>query len=294
VFLSFRTYAEKKLSIVVKAKVLQTNEIVEIDGNLLVAADGCLSSIRQTILPSLKLRYSGYCAWRGVYDFSENEDSEIVKGIRRVYPELGNCLYFDLVPRSHAVLYELANKRLNWLLYVSQPEPELKGNSVTMKVNENMIKNMHQEAEKTWVPEFARIMKETEEPFINVIYDCDPLEKIFWENVVLIGDAAHPTTPHGVRSTNMTILDAADLGKCVEKWGVENLQSALEEYQSIRLPVTTKQVLHARKMGKIKQGLTLPDRKPFDPMAASPDECQELQQKNMPFFDSIPSVLDTA
>lgn len=162
---------------------------------------------------------------------------------------------------------------------------------MTMKVSSDMIQKMYEAADKFWVPELARIMKETEEPFVNVIYDCDPLEQIFWDNVVLVGDAAHPTTPHGLRSTNMTILDAAVLGKCLEKWGVENLHSALEEFQSIRLPVTSKQVLHSRKMGRIKQGLFMSDRKPFDPKAASPEECHDLQQKNMPFFGEVPSIL---
>lgn len=41
----------------IAAKVLQTDEIVEIVGDLLVGADGCLSSVLQTFLPNLKLRY---------------------------------------------------------------------------------------------------------------------------------------------------------------------------------------------------------------------------------------------
>ncbi|KHN32499.1 hypothetical protein glysoja_039669 [Glycine soja] len=64
------------------------------------------------------------------------------------------------------------------------------------------------------------------------------------------GDVAHPTTPHCFRNTNMSILDAAVLGKCIEKWVAEKLESALEEYQFIRLPVTSKQVLHARHLGR--------------------------------------------
>ncbi|XP_031257706.1 uncharacterized protein LOC116115720 [Pistacia vera] len=289
-YLSF-AISEYKTSVVVKAKVLQTNEIIEMESDLLVAADGCLSSIRQSFLPDLKLRYSGYCAWRGVLDFSGNKNSEIIQGMRSAYPDLGKCLYFDLGSETHSVFYELLNNRLNWIWYVNQAEPELKGNSVTLKVRDDIIKNMHQEAEKVWAPELVKVMKETKEPFINAIYDCDPLKQIFWSNVVLIGDAAHPTTPHGLRSTNMSILDAAVLGKCLEKWGVENLFSALEEYQSIRLPVTSKQVLHSRRLGRIKQGLTLPDRDPFNPKTATPQECQELQQKTMPFFADIPSVL---
>lgn len=77
----------------------------------------------------LCFRYSGYCAWRGVFDFSGDENSETVSGIKREYPELGRCLYFDLAMNTHSVFYELINKKLNWIWYVNQPEPELKVNT---------------------------------------------------------------------------------------------------------------------------------------------------------------------
>ncbi|XP_004498647.1 uncharacterized protein [Cicer arietinum] len=275
-------------SVIVKAKDLKTGEIIEIRGDLLVAADGCLSSIRQKYLPDFKLRYSGYCAWRGVLDYSKIENSETIINIKKAYPELGKCLYFDLASGTHSGLYELMNKRLNWFWFVNQPEPEVKGTSVTMKVTTDMIEKMHQEAEKVWISELAMVMKETKEPFLNFIYDSDPLEKIFWDNVVLVGDAAHPTTPHCARSTNMSILDAAVLGKCLEKWGAEKIESALEEYQFIRLPITSKQVLHARRLGRMKQGLVIPDRDPFDPKSARQEDCQELLQRNVPFFNDAP------
>ncbi|KAJ8429379.1 hypothetical protein Cgig2_002001 [Carnegiea gigantea] len=242
-FTSFHL-ADDQGSVTLDAKVLQTGEIVQIVGDLLVAADGCLSSIRQTFLPLHKLRfgqvriglpylrYAAYCAWRGVLNFTEIEDSETIQ-----------------------------------------------------------VKKMKEDAESIWLPELAHLMKSTPEPFVNVIYDSDPLDRLFWDNVVLVGDAAHPTTPHCVRSTNMSILDAAVLGKCLEKWGSEDLKSALNEYQSLRLPVVAKQVLHARRVGRIKQGLSLPDCKPFDAKKASVEDCFELQQKNVPFFSHIPDAL---
>ncbi|GAB4854142.1 hypothetical protein Ancab_022726 [Ancistrocladus abbreviatus] len=291
-FLSF-SVADDKSSVTVKARVLQTGEILEIVADLLVAADGCLSSIRQSFLPDLKMRYAGYHAWRGVLDFSGNEDSETILGIRTAFPDLGKCLYFDVGSQAHFVLFELPNKRMNWLWFINQPEPALKGRSMTMKVSDESIKAMHVEAEKVWVPELCRLMKETKDPFVNVIYDADPLEQLFWDNVVLVGDAAHPTTPHCARSTNMSVLDAAVLGKCLEKWGVENLQSALSEYQSTRLPIVSKQVLHARRLGQIKQGLVLQlhDREPSDLKKACPEDCQWLQLRNVPFFDDVPPTL---
>jgi 2-polyprenyl-6-methoxyphenol hydroxylase-like FAD-dependent oxidoreductase len=54
-YLCFST-SEDKTSGKVEAKVLQTEEIIEINEDWLVAADGCLSSIRKTFLPDLKLR----------------------------------------------------------------------------------------------------------------------------------------------------------------------------------------------------------------------------------------------
>ncbi|KAL2318109.1 hypothetical protein Fmac_031985 [Flemingia macrophylla] len=282
---------EDKGFVIVKAKVLESGKIIEIVGDLLVAADGCLSSIRHKFLSHFKLRYAGYCAWRGVFDFSETETSETIKDIRKAYPDLGKCLYSDMGSCTHNGFYELLNKKINWIWYVNQPEPEVKGTSVTMKVSSDMIQKMHQEAEKVWIPELFKVMKETKDPFLNVIYDSEPLENIFWDNVVLVGDAAHPTTPHCLRSANMSILDAAVLGKCLEKFGAEKVRSALEEYQFIRLPVSSKQVLHARRLGCIKQGLVLPDKEPFNPNSAKKEDCEELLQRNTPFFNDVPLLL---
>ncbi|XP_078432323.1 FAD/NAD(P)-binding oxidoreductase family protein [Wolffia australiana] len=272
----------------IDARCLRTGVTLEISGDLLVAADGCLSSVRRQFLPNFKLRYSGYTAWRGVLDLLGQENSETVLALRRSYKELGNCLYFDLASKTHCVLYELKNRKINWIWYLNQPEPKLEGNSVTMKTSSDMIKKMHDDADITWLPELARIMKETKEPFINVIYDSDPLPRLFWGNVVLVGDAAHPTSPHCLRSTNMSILDAGALARCLEIWGLENLPSALEQYQSIRLPVVSKQVLHARRLGRTKQGLPLPDGACFDPAMDAPDLCRNLLQRQIPFFDSAP------
>ena len=48
--------------------------------------------------------------------------------------------------------------------------------SVNVKVGEDMMNKMIQEAEKVWAPQIVSVMKETKDPFLNVIYDCDTLK----------------------------------------------------------------------------------------------------------------------
>lgn len=57
---------------------------------------------------------------------SSESGREVAATVRKAYPELGRCLYFDMAPGTHSVLYELQNERLNWLWYINQPEPPLK------------------------------------------------------------------------------------------------------------------------------------------------------------------------
>ncbi|PUZ60080.1 hypothetical protein GQ55_4G095100 [Panicum hallii var. hallii] len=296
-FLSFEALSDAG-GVVATARVLRTGDTVDVTGNLLVAADGSTSSIRRRFLPDLKLRYSGYCGWRGVFDFAGKESSDTMIGIRRAYPELGNCIYFDLAYKTHAVLYELPGSRLNWLWYNNGPEPELTGSSVTMEATGAMVARMRDEAERVWCPELARLVRETAAPFVNVIYDADPLPpRPSWAGgraVVLAGDAAHPTTPHGLRSTNMSIMDARALGRCLVRWGSEPTPArALAEYEAVRLPVVAAQVLHARRLGRIKQGLPVDgEAEGFDVRTATAEAALELRQRTMPYFGGVPTADD--
>ena len=132
----------------------------------------------------------------------------------------------------------------------------VQGLSVTTKADDESISRMHEEASRVWPRELAVLMQATPLPFINAIYDQDPLKEIVWGHVALVGDAAHPISPHGVRSTNMSIMDADVLGRCVVRWGSSQVEDALCEYQSIRSAVTAHEVLFSRHLGRVKQGLS--------------------------------------
>jgi len=167
-----------------------------------------------------------------------------------------------------------------------------------MEATGAMVARMRDEAERVWCPELARLVRETAAPFVNVIYDADPLPpRLSWAGgraVVLVGDAAHPTTPHGLRSTNMSVADARALGRCLARWGSEPTPArALAEYEAARLPVVAAQVLHARRLGRIKQGLPVDgEAEGFDVRTATAEAALELRQRTMPFFGGVPTADD--
>ena len=58
---------------------------------------------------------------------------------------------------------------------------------------------MHARAGETFSPALAAVMRATHAPFINAIFDREPLQRWVFGRCVLVGEAAHPTTPHGLR-----------------------------------------------------------------------------------------------
>lgn len=59
-------------------------------------------------------------------DLSKDENSDTFASLKKVYQDLGKCLYFDIGLETHIVFYELLNTKINWVWYISQPEPLLK------------------------------------------------------------------------------------------------------------------------------------------------------------------------
>ena len=84
-------------------------------------------------------------------------------------------------------------------------------------------------------------LQATASPFINAIFDREPLQRWVWGRVALVGEAAHPTTPHGLRSTNMAIADAGALGQAFAAHKGD-VGAALQQYQERRLAATTREV----------------------------------------------------
>ncbi len=199
----------------------------KVDG--VIAADGIHSVFRKKLLPKSSLRYSGYTCWRGVTEDSIVSDREA--------KELwGRGRRFGYVP--------LSDGRVYWYATVNA-----KPKDASLRDNADAVSSLFLD-----FPELVSlaIKKTAENRMIrNDIYDFPPVSKYAFGNVLLLGDAAHATTPNMGQGACMAIEDAAVLMNCLSK--SSDISDAFNTFSAKRLKRTRKIVETSYSLGRISQ-----------------------------------------
>lgn len=203
-------------------RVSQTEEGVVVtfeDGSMvqgigLIAADGIHSVIRQQQLPGVDLRYSGYTCWRAIIDAGDLD----------INPDFATETWgkngrFGIVP--------LSNNRIYWFATRNAPEADKTMAAWKVKDLQENFSAYHEQ-----IREVLRRTKD-EDLLWNDIHDFKPIETYAFDRVVLIGDAAHATTPNMGQGACMAIEDAAVLLACLKTQ--ESYIAAFEEFEARRL-----------------------------------------------------------
>ena len=108
-----------------------------------------------------------------------------------------------------------AGELINWLIYVESSEPVCGGQATVFEPPPAMVSSLYSTAAELYGLGLADIIRATPEPFLNDIFDREPLQTLIHERVVLVGDAAHPITPHAGKGSNLALQDALALGQCM-------------------------------------------------------------------------------
>ena len=225
-----------------------------IECDLLVGADGPRSIFRALVSASTAhddLRFAGYVAWRGTVQES-TLPSDVITSIRRDFPLFSNCLYFLLNPREgqSAVLYDIGNGMVNWLVYQTCDSPRAQPGRTTATATPAEVDALRQQARCVWGDTFGRLVECTPDPFQNDIYDIAlPMETFASGTICVLGDAAHPVTPHAVKGSNLTIQDAFVLASVAQH--ANSLQEMLAEYSRVRVEECNRTLLLSRYLGRV-------------------------------------------
>ena len=202
------------------------------EADYVIACDGIHSVFRKKLVPRSEPRYAGYTCWRAVI---ENVPSTVNR--EETSETWGPGCRFGIVPLTH--------NRLYWFACVNAP------------ANDQVMKNFDVDDLLSYfgkfhspIPEIISATK-NEQLIWGDIIDLKPLDKFSFGNIVLMGDAAHATTPNMGQGACMAIEDAVILANCLGRTPEPTI--AFEEFESMRLPRTKKIVNGSWRLGQVAQ-----------------------------------------
>ena len=195
---------------------------------LLVGADG-LSSVVRRAIADVPIRYAGYTAWRGV--------SSVPQEPGRVTESWGIGERFGLVDIGRGRTYWFATKNAR------EGEPDEPGGKKA-----EILRRF-----SGWHEPIAAVVEAADESAIlrNDVYYLEPLRRWSYGRVVLVGDAAHATTPGVGQGAAQAIEDAVVLADRLA--GSDDLPAALAEYEATRKPRADAVLKLSRRVDKAAQ-----------------------------------------
>lgn len=207
---------------------LKTDDGSKYSYDLIVACDGLHSNIRRQMFPGSEAVYQGYTCFRGT--------SKAVNIDHRIALEYwGAEGRFGIVP--------LNNNEVYWFCCMNAKERDSEYRNFNKKKLMHYFKDFPIAVTET-------LEKTLHDPIHHDIYDIQPLKQFVKGRVVLLGDAAHATTPNMGQGASQAIEDAICLANQLKRMP---LDEAISSYEKLSVPHTKKVILKSRQIGKSAQ-----------------------------------------
>lgn len=222
-----------KKGLTIKAKTSK-EDIITVNADLLIGADGPSSMVRKFIDPEVRRKYAGYVAWRGTVPEDQVSQSATDVFVEKFtfFHTKGMQILAYTIPGPNGIL-ESGRRLLNWVWYVNYEEEssahvELmtdkdgKRHHITLPpggIQKGVWNQQKKIAREVLPPQFAELVEKTEVPFIQAITDVVSPAAILPSDsrVLLIGDALAGFRPHTAASTNQAAMDAMELAKAINE-----------------------------------------------------------------------------
>ncbi|QOJ30393.1 MAG: FAD-dependent monooxygenase [Ignavibacteriales bacterium] len=209
---------------------LRFDDGTEQEGDYLISADGIHSPIRMQLLPESKPRYAGYLCWRSVIS---NADLKI----KEATETWGSRGRFGIVPVN--------GNRLYWFAVINSSQYDVRMKHVTVRGLRDHFADYH--------PLIGHVLdvSSDSEMLMNSICDILPLSRFAFGRVLLIGDAAHATTPNLGQGACQAIEDVMVLHQEIASG--RELHDAFSSFEKRRIKKAAYIIDTSRRLGQIAQ-----------------------------------------
>jgi 2,6-dihydroxypyridine 3-monooxygenase len=227
--------------------------------DLVVAADGVLSTTRALLFPDTRPVYAGYVAWRGTVPAGAVPE--------RTLARLRGALTYSVLEASHIVAYlipDVDGPRLNFVWYRNVADDDELRDLMTDRngafhpislrageVQERHVRSIRETARALLPPALADLVVAAE-PFVQVVVDVES-DRIVAGRVCLIGDAAFTARPHPAAGTAKACENAWALAGALARDSA--VDRALAAWEPPMLELGRRLVEHAREIGNRSQFL---------------------------------------
>jgi len=205
----------------------------EVEGDLLVGADGLRSTIRACLFGEEKAQYTGVAAWRCLIPAERLSDR---------YRDRHTLWLGD---NRHAMLYGVRQDL--YCLNAFVPNDETLAESWNVMGNVSDLPGLYPGA----CDALDAVLHAVDSTLISPIYYRDPLDAWSVGRVTLLGDAAHPAPPSAGQGAAMALEDALALAHALHRHGRDDIGGALADYEARRRPRTRRMLLSSRVMLRV-------------------------------------------
>ena len=230
--------AAQRVSQDASAVELLTDDDRKRRANVLIAADGVWSHVRNFLRQDVQPVFSGHLAYRAMA-----KQADLPQALR------SDCVTVWLGPAMHAVQYPVqSGELLNLVVIVEGPAPAETQEWEQAALRSDLRARLSKAY--TGLQELVGAMAPWRLWPLNGLPHLRGPQDMAFGRIALLGDAAHPMLPYLAQGAGMAIEDAAVLARCLQQGPADDAK-ALLHYATLRWKRNARVQARAQRNGEI-------------------------------------------